>query len=314
MADSWVLAPALAVLIGTCHAGAPAGPTQFAPYGRLDLNLTTFSRPSRVEMSQASTSRFGLRGSEELGGGRRTIFRLESSINANDGSAGDRFWDRESWIGLQGRWGTLRLGRSLTPSQRLASDHDPHETDGIGSPGSTRLLLEQASLVRVDNALHYATPLWSGLSVSVAKQIEVDPGMPGEPRITSTRLRYRYSAIDLSAAYGHAGADKRVSSVGASVDLGVLTPMLQAHWGEHSGGKYRSVLAGFVAGTGAWQWRAAWSRTSERDRLGTSRVLWAAGVDHLTSLRTNLYATVARDARTGERRRHGLEVGIRHSF
>ena len=58
-------------------------------------------------------SRLGFRGVEGLGGGLQAKFQLEMGINADDGSRADaaRAFDRQSWVGLAGSWGELRLGR-----------------------------------------------------------------------------------------------------------------------------------------------------------------------------------------------------------
>ncbi|MBL3250383.1 porin, partial [Klebsiella pneumoniae] len=56
-----------------------------------------------------TTSRWGLRGSEDLGGGAKALFNLESGLNADTGAPANasKYFDRASWVGLQGGWGTL---------------------------------------------------------------------------------------------------------------------------------------------------------------------------------------------------------------
>lgn len=133
---------------GPLHAQSPT-----VLYGRVDLNLTSFSGPAPLEMTTRSTSRWGLRGSHAVGGDLHAIFQLEARINADTGTVDAKYWGRESWVGLRGRLGTLRLGRSQTPSQRIASHHDPHGTDGIGSFGAGGLLIGHSALTRMDNSV-----------------------------------------------------------------------------------------------------------------------------------------------------------------
>jgi predicted porin len=58
-------------------------------------------------------SRWGLRGSEDLGGGLKAIYTLESGFAPDQGTfnQGGRGFGRQSWVGLGGAWGSLTLGR-----------------------------------------------------------------------------------------------------------------------------------------------------------------------------------------------------------
>ena len=74
-----------------------------------------------------TTSRWGLRGSEDLGGGAKALFNLESGLNADTGApaSASKYFDRASWVGLQGSWGTLALGRQTTTLADAISPVDP---------------------------------------------------------------------------------------------------------------------------------------------------------------------------------------------
>ena len=74
-----------------------------------------------------TTSRWGIRGSEDLGGGTRVLFHLESGLNADTGAPANssKFFDRASWLGLQGSWGTLAAGRQTTLLADAISPVDP---------------------------------------------------------------------------------------------------------------------------------------------------------------------------------------------
>lgn len=74
-----------------------------------------------------TTSRWGLRGSEDLGGGAKALFQFESGLNADTGAPANatKYFDRASWAGLQGSWGTLALGRQTTTLADAISPVDP---------------------------------------------------------------------------------------------------------------------------------------------------------------------------------------------
>src|SRR6478736_5722241 len=61
----------------------------------------------------SNSSRLGVRGSEALGGGLSAIFQIESSIQGD--SSGGTLAGRETFVGLQGAWGTFKMGYFLSP-------------------------------------------------------------------------------------------------------------------------------------------------------------------------------------------------------
>ena len=74
-----------------------------------------------------STSRWGIRGVEDLGGGLRATFNLESGINADTGASANAvtYFDRASTVGLAGAWGGVTLGRQNTILADSAGSVDP---------------------------------------------------------------------------------------------------------------------------------------------------------------------------------------------
>lgn len=308
-----LIATALASLMA---AAAQAQSSSVTLYGRVDLNLTRVSGEG-WRMDQSSTSRFGLRGSEALGGGMSAIFQLESRINPQNGtSETPRFWGREAWVGLRGGFGTVRLGRTLSPSQRIASGYDPHGTDGIGSFGSSGLLLglPSSTFVRMESGIYYETPNFSGFTAFGAFAMDDTPGATDE-RFHSIRLRYAAGPIDASVGIGELSNGNNVTSLGLSYNLGFMKPMLQWHSGERAARKRATFLVGATAPIGAGEMRAAYSKQDDRGTgTQTDRTLLAVGYDHPLSKRTLVYGTVARDKTDRQEGKNGVEMGIRHSF
>lgn len=74
-----------------------------------------------------NTSRFGLRGTEDLGGGLKAVFNLESGINVDTGAQANatKLFDRAATVGLQGDWGTVTFGRQTTVLADTVGAVDP---------------------------------------------------------------------------------------------------------------------------------------------------------------------------------------------
>src|SRR6266498_3612840 len=88
-------------------------------YGRVNLDYEFVkgqqadgSNPT-VHRLNTDSSRFGLRGTESLGGGLSAIFQIENSVPWDAG--GGTLGGRETFVGLQGSWGTFKMGRFLAP-------------------------------------------------------------------------------------------------------------------------------------------------------------------------------------------------------
>lgn len=144
-----------------------------------------------VDSGIQSSSRFGIRGSEDLGGGLKAIFNLESGVKWDTGdtdAAG--FWQRRAVVGLAGSWGEINLGRDFTPGYRAASSTDVMSM-GLFGNWSTFTTGAGGVTVRAGNGIHYKGT-FSGLTVraAYAEGERAGPGVPG-----STGDLYGVSAV-----------------------------------------------------------------------------------------------------------------------
>jgi predicted porin len=68
----------------------------------------------------SNSSRFGMRGTESLGGGLNAVFQIESNVSGDTGnSSGSGLASRETFVGLQGAWGRVTYGHFLMPQDDL---------------------------------------------------------------------------------------------------------------------------------------------------------------------------------------------------
>jgi len=149
---------ALAALAATSAAFAQSSVTL---YGVLDASLEKVKgdhQVTRVSSGNLATSRLGFKGTEDMGGGLKTNFVLESAVSVDSGAAPtNRFFDRAAWVGLQGGAGELRLGRQDSSIGVLAGD-----TSILGGQAYDDLKIvgtrAAAGYRRIDNALTYLLP------------------------------------------------------------------------------------------------------------------------------------------------------------
>ena len=149
-------------------------------YGRLNLDLENVSGRQadgtnpRVWRLSSNSSRLGVRGTESLGGGLNAIFQIEQNVSGDTGnSSSSGFASRETFVGLQGGWGTFKMGKFLMPLD------DMHPIFG-NVPTFTTSILSTADLwaqgpqskgtggfdARLGNSLRYDSPVWSGFNFS----------------------------------------------------------------------------------------------------------------------------------------------------
>jgi predicted porin len=106
----------------------------------------------------------GVKGDEDLGGGLTAVYQIEAGMSV-DGSASPT--NRESWGGLTGGFGTVKLGTQYGPNFNNIVSVDPHGLSGVTSLGgnfSTSVITNNRN-----NSLTYALPSISGVNVSVMK-------------------------------------------------------------------------------------------------------------------------------------------------
>ena len=124
-----------------------------------------------------SGSRFGVRGSEDLGGGLRAVFTIEHRLSVDTGntagggfgSGNGTFWNGQAWVGLAGGWGQLTAGRQYSPIfwALIPADFSGYGfyNNWAGFTGTGFTSITPQGPIRLDNSLSYRSPTWGGLTV-----------------------------------------------------------------------------------------------------------------------------------------------------
>ncbi len=114
---------ALACTLLATACGAVQAQTTVTIYGVLDAGVEHLSSVggsgslTRMPgLGVSVPSRLGFRGTEDLGGGLKAIFTLESGFGTDSGTLnqGGRFFGRQAFVGLSGDWGSVTLGRQYS--------------------------------------------------------------------------------------------------------------------------------------------------------------------------------------------------------
>ncbi|MES2759904.1 MAG: porin [Pseudomonadota bacterium] len=108
---------------------------------------------TRVTGSNQIASRWGLRGSEDLGGGLKAVFVLESGFAPDTGTLmqNGRLFGREATVGLAGSWGQLNLGHQRNTIFDLHLVYSPMSYTGYGTVAADNAFFTQ----RADNSIKY---------------------------------------------------------------------------------------------------------------------------------------------------------------
>jgi len=155
-------AASLLCLMGTA-AQAQSSVTLYGAIG-LDVlsaskvyNGTTTSSVVKIEDNAIVNSRIGVKGSEDLGGGLKAIFDLESSIAPDTGAARSQFWNRGAYVGLAGSFGSLKLGHQWNVADDYMGNYFMY---GYYSPFLMSGFYALSDYY--DNAIKYNSPNWGG--------------------------------------------------------------------------------------------------------------------------------------------------------
>lgn len=201
-----VAGASLGAVVFPLHALAQSSVTL---YGLIDegLNYTnSVGGHSNVEMQSgfAQGSRWGLRGTEDLGGGLKAVFQLENGFDVNSGALGQahRMFGRQAWVGMQSATlGTVTLGRQydsvvdylapLTANGNWAGYLLSHPFDNDNTDNSFRL----------NNSVKFASNTYGGFSFGGLYGFSNQAGGFANNRSYSVGTQYVGGPVAIAAAY-----------------------------------------------------------------------------------------------------------------
>ncbi|WP_043365624.1 porin [Cupriavidus sp. WS] len=300
----------------------------------------------RMQSGNLSGSRWGLRGAEDLGGGMRAIFALESGYNVDDGKSGQsgRLFGRQAWVGLSTAYGSLTLGRHNTPMYDIGVQYDPM---GISTRYSIGVQ-DDVFQSRADNSLKYtgkfgpvtAKLLYSfGADGTAGTNGEV-PGHFTVGREYGASLAYESGPLAVAAVYDEQDGDTvasegdrtRKAALVGTYAIGPTKTYLGYRYGRTMTAPLNQTTNLYWAGV-QWDITQAWSLTGaayyqDFRASGADPWLFIVSGGYAFSRRTDVYLNVAYtrnkdDSNLGTggfgstvpgKNQTGVLLGIRHKF
>ncbi len=271
-----------------------------------------------TQVGTVQRSNIAISGREELGGGVRAVFRLstrfEMDTGSSEGAGYKPFWHDEATVGLQGPWGTVRVGRAMTAMwandwkfdpwcnfNRIASPawylwhpltpSDPYANNGTAEYG------------RINNGIYYDSPAMKGFTVRLSGSFERESGRP-----YSAVLEYAHGPVATMAAFERNSAGDKDTFVAGKYTVGPVAVMAaydhSRTFDDRSHSRAATVDATY--GIGKTTLKAGYGR----QRLDADVIRFTSlGADYALSRRTTLYVSLGH-----MRARTSYGAGLAHAF
>lgn len=341
--------------------GTASAASSVSLYGVLDASIgetkTTTTTPANVKTvtknsslvreggtNGLSRSRFGIKGSEDLGMGLKGHFVLEQSADTSNSNFNQSA--RQTYVGLSGEFGELTLGRQYTPF------YDTIEPLTNMDKGSTVFTVSSVGIKntrRANSSIKYVSPSFSGLKVGLLGGSDSTSltGLPESKKdVMGASLSYTDGRVGAALAYdvredktGSISTSKNETSGGGlSYDFGVAKVIASYTEQKETGAGFTGNItnkdtsfgvklpygaAYVMAGVGQNEMKDTRSNnlSGNASSKGNNAVL---GLGYHLSKRTEAYARFAKmneakyktiaGVANGSTKTESFGVGVRHTF
>ena len=297
---------ALAVLAA---AGTSFAQSTVTIYGKLDQGFTRAIGAENFKLGQASGSRLGFRGTEDLGGGLKANFQIEHRFTPDNGAAAATFWQGRSIVGLSGGFGQIDLGRDYTAAFWTMLGADVFGWDGVAN-NSAATSAASGAPVRFANGITYTSPSMAGLTLRANAQVKGDAAKAG----TSFQIAYANGPISASLASEKTATENKYTGVGAAYNFGpARVNALIAKSETAAGVEGDSMVLGLTVPMGALTLKASYATLEVADVKTVQQL--GLGARYALSKRTDLYTSYANNSKAAAgTKKNGLEFGVQHNF
>ncbi|SDG12374.1 porin [Paraburkholderia phenazinium] len=193
-------------------AGAAHAQSSVTLYGVLDNSIQYInnnnvggSNKSSIGLAAGNLqgNRWGLKGTEDLGGGLKAIFQLENGFNPNNGKLGqgNREFGRQAYVGLQSdQFGTVTIGRQYDPVVDLvqAVTADNYWGSTFTTPSDVD---NNDNSSRTNNAIKYTSNTYAGFQFEAMYAFGGVAGSTGSGQTWSGAATYANGPFSVAAGY-----------------------------------------------------------------------------------------------------------------
>ena len=257
-------------------------------------------------MMNNGTSRLGVRGVEDLGGGLKAGFQFETGLDLDNGGSSGAFWSRQANIWLGGNWGTVKLGRQFTPSYLTTSTF---ELTGAALYSVLANTYKFAGIGRrANSAFTYMTPNFGGFTAGVAYVTKTDLATP--KAAYDLGLMYANGPIGVGVSVNKFSTSKTNYQAGAKYSFGNFA--LAGSYTQASNAA-KAVRRGFGIGGsanfGAFTVTLDLTRDTKNEWTGKKYTNGVVEAKYALSKRTFVYGAFLRLDST-----NNYGIGVRHNF
>jgi predicted porin len=322
-------------------AGSAMAQSSVTLYGVVDLGLVKQNRADttgalggvgltnkELNVAQATKSRLGFRGVEDLGGGYKAKFKLEHRLSPDTGATTNttEFWDM-SVVALETPVGEIGAGRDYTPGFYLQFKQDPWLNQGIAEVGGTSTYAFASYIgttrsSRLNNALFYSVAA-QGVTVQVAASMKEDgsttlAGNAGAKNRFGLGVSYEAGPLFVGAAYDQSertvGADHNLVMLGAAYNFGMIKPRISYARADLGATTPTSYIVAATVPVDTNIVKLGYAHFDADNATNTKANKFSIGYEHVLSKRTAVYTDVTNGKVKGAQTVTGFDVGVRHTF
>jgi len=333
---------ALAVLTAS---GASFAQSNVTIYGIADIWFGTASVSGQesqtvLQSGGVSGSRWGLKGSEDLGGGLKANFQLENSFSLDTGTDTTGF-TRQAYVGVSGGFGEVKLGNVYTAyddisgAANAAFDSALAPVNGVTLPNgtATSVWLSTGYTSNPTNNIYYALPDFNGFTGAVSYALgENKTATLGASNVLSMNVQYAAGPMYVGFGYQNetpqgGGTSPTFTRLNGTYDLGAAKMLVG--YGRVSDKNNAGVT---TAGAQTTEWElgvdvpvsaaltvsAGYARSSDNVLAGdATRTGYAVAAAYSLSKRTTAYAGLHSDTTSvagADTTGRIVALGLKHTF
>lgn len=294
-------------------------------YGLIDMSVGSFQTAGKQSTTAAqsgnmTTSYWGFKSSEDLGGGLKANAVAEGFLRADSGQSGrftgDPLFARNAFVGISGGFGSIDVGRNTT-SLFVNTLIFSALGDSFGFSPSIRQFFISGTVTGDtgwNESIKYSSPNMNGVSVTGHQALKgTSPG--GN---TGASVLYFGGPVGLGAAWQKVEKETQATTswnLGGSYNMGAAK--LFAQYGKVTNdttkAEYTISGLGVQVPVGGGKIIGQWGQLDTAGVSG-SRSTTTVAYDYNLSKRTDVYGVVMSDKAPGKSDGTTFAVGVRHAF